>query len=253
MANEQARRDDNWQPVIQGRTDDVAKETRDLLIDPSTGRAKVTATISETALPTGAATSVNQTNGTQISQMYGKTGDTTFQVPRIDAYTHTLQVIDYEHHEVHAGSHFIYYDYDSDVDTASPKYYRLTTPNTTKWIHIIFVLYSEGSGTWQLFENPTVNAAGTTATAVNNDRNSLTAATLVIAYDPTSTADGTQIKVWRTGSGTTAPSRAGSESRSSIELILKQNEDYFLKFTPDANNAKTKVEFLWYEHINKTA
>jgi len=170
---------------------------------------------------------------------------------RMDVQTRALITIDYEHHEVHAGSHFIYYDYDADVDTAGPKYYRLTTPDTTKWIHMQFVLQSEGAGTWQLFENPTVNAAGTTATTFNNDRNSATAAGLVVAYDATSTADGTQIKIWRTGSGTNAPSRAGTESRSSVELILKQNEDYFLKFTPDSDNCKTKVEMLWYEHTNK--
>jgi len=35
--------------------------------------------------------------------------------------------------------------------------------------------------------------------------------------------------------------------------MLKQNEDYFLKFTPDADNARTKLELEWYEHINKTA
>lgn len=209
--------------------------------------------VESSVLPTGAATSAKQSDGTQIAQMYGKTGDTTFQVPRIDAYTHTLQTIDYEHHEIHSGSHFIYYDYDGDVDTASPKYYRLTTPNTTKWTHVQFSLFSEGAGTWQLFENPTVNAAGTTVTTFNNDRNSTTTATLVIATDPTSTADGTQIKIWRTGSGTNAPMRAGLESRSAVELILKQNEDYFLKFTPDADNAKTKIEVLWYEHTNKTA
>ena len=179
-----------------------------------------------------------------------RSSDDTAQPLRLDKATNTLQIIEYEHHEIHSGSHFIYYDYDAEVDTGAPKYYRLTAPNNTKWVHIQFVLQSEGSGTWQLFENPTVNAAGTTITAVNNDRNSETPATLVIAYDPTSTADGTQIKVWRTGRGTTLPSRVGSESRSSVELILKQGEDYFLKFTPDADNCKTKVEMLWYEHIN---
>lgn len=253
MSNLNAKRDDNFQPVIMGETDDASRETRPLIVDPTTKRLKVTGTISESVLPTGASTSANQTNGTQIAQIYGKTSDTTFQVPRVDAYTHTLQVIDYEHHEIHAGSHFFYYDYDGDVDTTAPKYYRLTTANTTKWIHIQFGLQSEGSGTWQLFENPTINAAGTTATVFNNDRNSLTASTLTVAYDATTTNDGTQIKVWRTGSGTNAPSRAGSESRSSVEIILKQNEDYVLKFTPDADKAKTKVEFLFYEHINKTA
>ena len=115
---------------------------------------------------------------------------------------------------------------------------------------MIFTLYSEGAGTWQLYENPTVNAAGTTATTFNNDRNSATAATLVVAYDATSTADGTLLKTWRTGSGTSAPTRVGSESSRDIEIILKQNEDYFIKFTPDSDNAKTKLELEWYEHTN---
>lgn len=196
---------------------------------------------------------VDLTDGTQVAKVKMATGDSTFQYPRVDAATHTLQIIEYEHHEIHSGSHFFYYDYDNDVDTAAPKYYRITTPNTTKWAHMQFILSSEGSGTWQLFENPTINAAGTTATVFNNDRNSLTAATLVVAFDATTTSDGTQIKVWRTGSGTTAPSRVGTESRSSVEVILKQSEDYVLKFTPDADNCKTKVEMLWYEHTNKTA
>ena len=73
-----------------------------------------------------------------------RSSDSTSQPIRLDKATNTIQTIEYEHHEVHAGSHFVYYDYDSDVDTAGPKYYRLTTPSTTKWIHIIFVLYSEG-------------------------------------------------------------------------------------------------------------
>jgi len=173
------------------------------------------------------------------------------KVIRLDSSTESISTIDYSHHEIHAGSHFFYTDYDSDVDTGSPKYYRITTPNTKKWSHMIFVLYSEGVGTWQLYENPTVNASGTPGTLINSNRNSLTAATLVIAPDPTSTADGTLIKTWRTGSGTNAPTRVGIETRGESEIILKQNEDYFLKFTPDSDNAKTKVEFEWYEHTDK--
>lgn len=183
--------------------------------------------------------------------LYGyRSSDATFQPMRLDKATNSVNTIDYAHHEIHDGSHFYWTDYDSDVDTGTPKYYRITTPNTTKWAHVMFVLYSEGVGTWQLFENPTVNAAGTTVTPLNSNRNSLTAATLVIAYDPTSTADGTLIKVWRTGSGTTLPTRIGSETRSDEEIILKQNEDYFLKFTPDSNDAKTKIEISWYEHTD---
>jgi hypothetical protein len=179
-----------------------------------------------------------------------RSSDGTAQPLRLDRATNTIQTIDYSHHEIHAGSHFFYFDYDNDVDVSAPKYYRLTTPNTTKWVHLTVTLYSEGVGTWGIFENPTVNAAGTTATTFNNDRNSGTAATLVVATDPTSTSDGTLIKVWRTGSGTTGPSRVGTENRSENEIILRQNEDYFIKFTPDADNAKTKIELEWYEHTN---
>jgi hypothetical protein len=169
---------------------------------------------------------------------------------RLDKATDTIQTIDYGHHEVHSGSHFFWTDFDDDVDTASPKYYRLTTANTTSWVHLTLALYSEGVGTWQLFENPTVDSAGTPATVFNNDRNSNKTAGMVVAYDSTSTSDGTLIKVWRTGSGTTNPSRVGVESGRDSEIILKQNEDYFLKFTPDSDNAKTKIDFEWYEHTN---
>jgi hypothetical protein len=219
----------------------------------SVNTALEVSTISST-LPTGAATEATlndvKTN-TANHQIDGfRSSDSTSQPLRLDSATNTLQVIDYAHHEIHAGSHFFYMDYDNDVDTGTPKYYRLTTPNTTKWSHVVFLLYSEGIGTWQLFENPTVNAAGTAATVFNSNRNSATAATLVIAYDATSTADGTLLKVWRTGSGTTAPSRIGGETSRESEVILKQGEDYFLKFTPDADNAKIKIEIDWYEHTN---
>lgn len=183
-----------------------------------------------------------------------KSSDTTYRSPRVSSATHSTIIDEFEHSKIHDGDHYFYYDYDNDVDTASPKYYRLTTPNTTLWINIAsMVLYSEGVGTWELFENPTVNAAGTTATTFNSDRNSSKTSSLVVAYDPTSTADGTRIKIWRTGSGTTAPSRVGSDAGRGGEIILKQNEDYFLKFTPDADNAKTKLEIEWYEHTNRTA
>lgn len=205
-------------------------------------------------LPTGAATEATLSDvktNTANRQIDGfRSSDSTSQPLRLDSATNTLQIIDYAHHEIHAGSHFFYMDYDGDVDTGAPKYYRITTPNTTKWSHMVFTLYSEGIGTWELFENPTVNAAGTAATVLNSNRNSLTPATLVIAYDATSTADGTRLKVWRTGSGTNAPSRVGSEASRETELILKQNEDYFLKFTPDADNAKIKIGLDWYEHTN---
>jgi hypothetical protein len=45
MANVNAKRDDNWQPVVQGETNDALRETRSMLIDPITGRLLVTGTV----------------------------------------------------------------------------------------------------------------------------------------------------------------------------------------------------------------
>lgn len=189
--------------------------------------------------------STNENTQLKITQ-YDESGNPA----EVDDATNTLQVIPYEHHEIHAGSHFFYTDFDNDVDTGSPKYYRLTTPNTTKWVHLITTLYSDGAGTWELFENPTVNAAGNVATTFNSNRNSATTAGLVVATDPTSTSDGTLLMTFRTGSGTTLPTRIGSENSRENEIILKQNEDYFIKFTPDSDNAKVKLGLEWYEHTN---
>jgi len=68
------------------------------------------------------------------SMITGKTSDTTFQTPRVDATTHTLQTIDYSHHEVHAGSSFYYHDVIALGNGASQDY-LITVPDTTKLPH----------------------------------------------------------------------------------------------------------------------
>jgi hypothetical protein len=46
MANINAKRDDNWQPVIQGETNDANRETRSVLVDPVTGRVLTNTSVS---------------------------------------------------------------------------------------------------------------------------------------------------------------------------------------------------------------
>lgn len=60
MSNLQAKRDDNWQPVMMGETDDASRETSPLVVDPVTKRLKTTTTVTESSLPTGASTSAKQ-------------------------------------------------------------------------------------------------------------------------------------------------------------------------------------------------
>lgn len=42
---------------------------------------------------------------------YGKTSDDSYQAARLDKATHSIQTIDYAHHEVHDGRHFMYTDH----------------------------------------------------------------------------------------------------------------------------------------------
>lgn len=197
--------------------------------------------------------SVNS-DGKLSADIQGKTGDATFQTARLDYPTHTLQTIDYAHHEVHAGSHFFCSVYDADVDTSAPKYIRLTSPDTTKWAHLLIKYTSTGGGVWEFFENPTLNAAGDAVTVYNNDRNSLTASTVTVFQDTTTTGtDGTKLWTDLTGDNGIGGAKYSGSGIRGEEIILKQKEDYILKFTPTADNAKIVVDFSWYEHTNKTA
>lgn len=76
MSNINAKRDDNFQPVVMAETDDANRETSPLVVDPVTKRLKTTTTVTSSALPTGAATSDNQTNGNQKTQLVYSDGVT---------------------------------------------------------------------------------------------------------------------------------------------------------------------------------
>lgn len=78
MGNTNAKRDDNWQPVIMGETDDASRETRPLVVDPVTDRLKVDASI--TAQSVDLATASIQTNGTQKTQLVYSDGTTEVDV-----------------------------------------------------------------------------------------------------------------------------------------------------------------------------
>lgn len=176
-----------------------------------------------------------------------------FAKKHIDIATKTLKTIDYAHHEIHDGSSFIYNDYDEDVDTASPKRYRITTPNTAAWAHLVMEVTANAAGTLIFYEDPSINAAGSAGTVYNLNRNSSTANTTLVKYDTTTQApnnDGTVL--WQDYIGTTGKpnSSFGGSATTRVEFILKQNEDYILKFTPDADNTKLWVRFIWYEHTN---
>jgi hypothetical protein len=188
-----------------------------------------------------------------IRAIAGFINNTDVRSVRLDSSTHTMQTIDYEHHEVHSGSHFIYTQCDADFDIADAVELLIVTPNTTKWAHIVIDVDAALDTTVSLYEGSThtVNAA---QTAYNKNRNSATANTTTINTHNNDGADGTLI--WQscfginTGGGSNKVA-GGGESRGAREWVLDQNNKYLLTILSGSDNSSMALKLSWYEHTDK--
>lgn len=175
--------------------------------------------------------------------------------------TYALKVIDYEHHEIHAGSSFAA---SGTVDLASGGTINVAfvTPNTTKYSHMIFGVTNELEAAINLYEGfvPSGTADGGTigvaVTAWNRNRNSSTAATSLVytgATVGTAVAGTIGTLIWATHhGGGSASSRFGGENRSVNEWVLKANTRYlFQVINATSSNNYTAWEMDWYEHTDK--
>ena len=168
----------------------------------------------------------------------------------LDKSTWTLQTIDYEHHEIHGGSHFFFTASDP-LASSGTVVYMVTTPNTTKWAHMIFLI--SGSAITQVDFYEGCDRDGTTPqTIFNSDRNSATASTLTIHKAVSGgTTDGTLIWTRKSGAAQ-GQSRTGMEATRSGEKILKQNTKYLIRITSGTADNLTNINLEWYEHTNKS-
>jgi len=187
------------------------------------------------------------TRSDEVSPVY-KTGDYTYQSPRIDQSTHAQTIIEYEHHETHAGSHYNYCDYQLTNASAATVKFVVTTPNTTTWAHLVFQITSSAGATVELYEGSSSISGGSSITPRNNNRNSSNTSAFTILKDPTVSTVGTRSAGFIAG-GT----RAGGIISRSMEKVLKQNTSYYILITSLANSNDISWCFEWYEHSNKTA
>ena len=187
----------------------------------------------------------------QLVDTLMKTGDSTYQTPRLDSITHAQTTIDYAHHEIHDGNA---YEYSNALDftNAETKSFLLTTEDSTAWAHFIFEIEAESEFNVDFYEGATPDTVGSAVTApavINKDRNSNNEAGMTLT-SPTlgAGAKGTLIRRHHGGSG----KKAGGGSRGAIEIILAQDTAYWV----DITNVSTSNNFIawmieWYEHTNK--
>lgn len=170
----------------------------------------------------------------------------------IDGATGVDKGITYEHAEVHSGRHYTFTVFDADLDVADTMGYIITTPNTSRWSHIVFTVAGQLATEVKLFET-TTRTKGAAQTVYNNDRNSANTAGTTIHLMDDGGANGTVITSDRFGIDTGLGSNriaGGGGSRGTQEWILKQNTQYLFTVISFTENNIVSIKLSWYEHAN---
>jgi len=165
-----------------------------------------------------------------------------------DRSTGAVEVIEYEHHEIHSGSYYRA-GFQKDVPNGGTAIVAITPPNTASWLHFRPAVDVEVEARVQLFENPTSVAGGTAIAPKNANRNSTKTSGATVVSDPTidttgAVALGNQVL----GSGKSS----GGDANSQYEWVLKQNTTYVLVVTNKTTSAnQVNIRCMWYEHTDK--
>lgn len=169
--------------------------------------------------------------------------------PGIDQSTNAINVIEYEHHEIHAGDYYRA-GFQKDVANGGTSILAITTPNTTKWLHFRPAVDLELEAAIMFYENPTSVTDGAAITPRNANRNSANTSGATVVSDPTVNLTGAVVLGNLVlGSGKSS----GGNAESGFEWVLKQNTAYVMVVTNQAVGASNEVNirFQWYEHTDK--
>ena len=172
-----------------------------------------------------------------------------------DGTTASLLVIDHTHHKIHEG--VMYHATANAAGGLGTKAtLSFTTPNTTKWAHMLIHTRSNVEAIYTLGEGATITAAsGSNWPATNKNRNSTNTSDMIsagsssgagyITVNATVTSAGNVIDNDHFGIG-----RSGGESRNDDEWILKQNTTYAAEVISEAATSEVSISIEWYEHTD---
>jgi len=204
-------------------------------------------------------------------QLQAYWSDSKFNDLRMDASTHTLQTITYEHHEIHAGSFFHCHYENACTNTNEQSVIAFNTPNSDKEIHILATGSVTSIARLSIVENPSIdNDEGTTLTIYNRNRRSTkTSGVSTIQASPVSgsatsfnEAQAANANITTTttldsvvvGAAGAQPFSGGIGGlfRGGAEWVLEPNQQYafIAESLSDDDNYHT-IELNWYEHTPK--
>ena len=169
----------------------------------------------------------------------------------IDSSTESIMCIDYEHHEIHSGSHFYLCGFET-IDDAGTAVFSITTPNTTEELHMTFAIQGTSQTELAIYEGAAITG-GTATTALNNNRNSSHTSAATIVKNPTINTAGTLIYSYSSGFAGVTPQATRSDeiSRREREIVLKTNTTYNFIITSRDDGNIVSYCGEWYEHVPK--
>lgn len=180
------------------------------------------------------------------SALFGRVDDSTVKNLRIDSSTEGLLIVDYAHHEIHDGTRFT-----TCVSTSSLSGgdigFRFTTPNSSKWMHLIIAVASQDDGVYTFREGGTPTGGGT-ATVYNRNRNSATTSSSTNFFSGEVATGGSPVIICQKQWG--KKEKGGGEDRGLHEWVLKSNTNYSLILS-GSGNTPAWMEIDWYEHTNR--
>ena len=181
----------------------------------------------------------------------------------LDGMSDALVVLDYSHHETHAGSSFHVQNYGAAVAAAGNVRISFATPDGTKRAHMIFSFASEGSSHLIIAEGATwTTNTGTVVAPTNQLRAAAPGASMLLedkTDTPNWTANGVLTDATAVGAGTSlrdiyvfGSNKVGGTGNHGQEIILMPDQTYTISLTNNESTAKQLILHLdWYEHTDK--
>jgi hypothetical protein len=174
--------------------------------------------------------------------------DSSGNLVNIDSLTKALTCISYQHHAVHAGSHFTSGHFNATLGNNANLDISIRV-GSNKELHMVLTGAAGGNAWGILYEGLTVTggAWGTSLTPRNNRRSSATTSDALIAHTPTVNSAGTSLQQALLPGGTGGNAGGGS-SETRLEWILKPDTNYLARITNISGATKpASLGLFWYE------
>ena len=171
--------------------------------------------------------------------------------------------LDIAHHEIHAGDHYTAAIVDETMINSEIILLAFKTPDTSKYLHVVFVYYVIVAGNVEILEAGTwTHAQQSTVNIINSNRNAGNTSGALENASQTDFNAGSKLQgsfvalqslanttvVWQDWIMAGGASKGGGFKRGEDEVVLKQDTTYVVRLTADGAANGAFLGLSWYEH-----